>query len=63
MNFPDPIGKKNDRSVRNRALPVSDNSMTCSVIYSCHRVLISAVPNPGNKVICRFPGFTLQTFV
>ena len=28
-----------------------------------HRVLISAAPNLGNKVICRYPGFTFQTFV
>ena len=26
-------------------------------------VLISAVPSLGNKVICRYPGFTFQTFV
>ena len=28
-----------------------------------HIVLISAVPNLGNKAICRYSGFTFQTFV
>ena len=26
-------------------------------------MLISATPSLGNKVICRYPGFTFQTFV
>ena len=28
-----------------------------------HGVLISAAPSLWNKVICRYPGFTFQTFV
>ena len=28
-----------------------------------HKVLISAAPNLGNKVICRYSGFTFQTFI
>ena len=28
-----------------------------------HRVLISAAPNLGNKIISRYSGFTFQTFI
>ena len=29
----------------------------------CHRIMIPAVPNQEDKVVCCYTGFTLQTFV
>ena len=29
----------------------------------CHEMLISATPSLGDKVTCRYSGFTFQTFV
>ena len=29
----------------------------------CDRMIISAAPNQGDKVICLYSGFTFQTFV
>ena len=37
--------------------------LTSSGYLKGHRVLISAAPNLGNKVICKNSGFTFQTFI
>ena len=39
------------------------NISVSNVKLICHRMIIPAAPNQGDKVICWYTGFTLQTFV
>ena len=48
-------------------IQVPDSSRKEAIIYASliagGYLKISAAPNLGNKVICRYPGFKFQTFV
>ena len=61
-----------NQRLRSEVIPVPDrlgeediliDIFTSSGYLKVQGVLISAAPSLGNKVICRYPGFTFQTFV